>query len=203
MNRIVITLICIMIIISGVFTASIILDDNKKIKGEEIIKTGEISEETILDDCTDEYEEIEKNNLVQANSNSEEKISPNCSFNEKTYYKKCGHTLSKYLELPSDLVNLTMKQVQEKYPDWELEKFASNEIVLSKQVDRECGEHYLVKDNNGKLVIYKIEEDGSEIEVERTDISTEYLTDTDKIDIEKGIRINGKQKLNEFIEDFE
>lgn len=202
MNRIVITLICIMIIISGIFTASIILKDNSK-SNEEIIKTGEISEETILDDCTDEYEEIERNNAIQASSNNEEKISPNCSFTEKIYYKKCGHTISEYLELPTSLVNLTENEIKEKYPDWELEKFSSNEIILSKELDTECGEHYLVKDNNGKLVIYKIKSDGSEVEIERTDISTEYLTDTDKIDIEKGIRINGKQKLNEFIEDFE
>ena len=202
MNRIIITLIVIMVIISGIFTASIILNDNK-IEDEEIVKTGEVSEETILDDCTDEYEEIEKTNAMQANSNNEEKISPNCSFIEKIYYKKCGHTISKYLELPVDLVNLTKEQVQEKYPDWNLEKFVSNEIVLSKELDGECGEHYLVKDDNGKLLIYKIFEDGSQEEFERTDISTEYLTDTDKIDIDKGIRINGKQKLNEFIENFE
>ena len=202
MKRIIITLICIMVVISGIFTASIILNDNK-IENEKIAKTREISEETILDDCTDEYEEIERNNVLQANSNNEEKISPNCSFTEKIYYKKCEHTISKYLELPADMVNLTREQVQTKYTDWNIEKFASNEIVLSKEVDGECGEHYLIKDDNGKLVIYKIFEDGSQEEFEKTDISTEYLTDTDKIDIEKGIVINGKQKLNEFIEDFE
>ena len=36
-----------------------------------------------------------------------------------------------------------------------------------------------------------------------TDIATEYLTDTDKVEMEKGIEVNGKQNLNQLIEDFE
>ncbi len=36
-----------------------------------------------------------------------------------------------------------------------------------------------------------------------TDIATEYLTDTDKIKMEKGIRVNGKQNLNQLIKDYE
>ncbi len=74
---------------------------------------------------------------------------------------------------------------------------------MSKEEDGECGEHYIVRDNNGKVTIYEILEDGSEKEYEITDIGTEYLTETDKISMQNGVRINGKQSLNQFIEDFE
>lgn len=200
MNKISITLICITVIISGIFVAGIILEYNKNKTGE-IMQTKKIAEEVILDDCTDEYEDIK--NIVQANSNNEEKISPNCSFKQETYYKKCGHTIIKSLKVPQDLINLTKNEVEEKYPNWKIDKFSSNEIIISKEEVGECGEHYLIKDNSGKLVIYMINEDGSEIEFEKTDISTEYLTETDRIDIEKGIRVNGKEELNKFIENFE
>ena len=43
----------------------------------------------------------------------------------------------------------------------------------------------------------------SEKEYEETDIYTEYLTETDKNNIQKGIYVNGKQNLNQLIEDFE
>ena len=43
----------------------------------------------------------------------------------------------------------------------------------------------------------------SEKEYEVTDISTEYITDTDKINMKNGIKVNGKQELNQLIEDFE
>ena len=34
-------------------------------------------------------------------------------------------------------------------------------------------------------------------------IRDRYLTDTDKIEIQKGIRVNGIEELNQLIEDFE
>ena len=63
--------------------------------------------------------------------------------------------------------------------------------------------YYLVKDDNGLVTIYKILEDGSLNKEETTGISTEYLPQTDKIIMESGIKVNGKQDLNKLIEDFE
>ena len=43
----------------------------------------------------------------------------------------------------------------------------------------------------------------SEKEYQKTDISTEYLTDTDKIEIENGLKVYGKENLSQIIEDYE
>lgn len=201
MKRFIIITISIIVVLGAIYTAIIIMDRKNNNDSQEIV-TEEIANENILDDCTDEYEEIEKNNMMQANS-EEEKVSPNCSFTQKTYYEKCGHIISNYLELPNKLVNLSQDEVKKEYPDYQIEEFASNKIVLSKHAKGECGEHYLVKDNNGKVTIYQIIEDGSEKEIEETDIYTEYLTETDKINMKNGIKVNGKQELNQLIEDFE
>lgn len=200
MNKIIMTMICIIVVIGAMFTAVMIFKPNENEKPETIVT--EVADEEILDECTEEYEEMEKQNMIEANS-GEEKISPNCSFTEKIYYKKCGHTTSQYLELPQDLVNETEEQLQEKYLDWKIQTFSSNEIILYQEKDGECGEHYLVKDKDGTVTIYQILEDGTEKEYETTGITTEYLTETDKINMEKGIRVNGKQELNQLIEDFE
>ena len=39
--------------------------------------------------------------------------------------------------------------------------------------------------------------------LKKTDISIEYLTESDKINMKDGIRVNSKQELNQLIEDFE
>lgn len=200
MNKIIMTMICIIVVIGAMFTAIMIFKPNENEKPETIVT--EVADEEILDECTEEYEEMEKQNMIEANS-AEEKISPNCSFTEKIYYKKCGHTTSQYLELPQDLVNETEEQLQEKYLDWKIQTFSSNEIILYQEKDGECGEHYLVKDKDGTVTIYQILEDGTEKEYETTGITTEYLTETDKINMKNGIRVNGKQELNQLIEDFE
>ena len=53
------------------------------------------------------------------------------------------------------------------------------------------------------VTVFKKQDDGTETKYQETDIATEYLTDTDKINMEKGIEVNGKQELNQLIEDFE
>ena len=202
MNKVILVMICIIVIIGAMFTAIMIFKPNKN-ETVQNVTTTKVSEEEILDDCTDEYEQMQENQILEETSSNEEKISPNCSFTIKTYYKKCGHTISEYSNLPEGLVNLNKEQLQEKYPNYEIEKFASNEIILYQEKEEECNEHYIVKDKEGNVVIYKILEDGTNEEYEVTRIATEYLTDTDKINLKNGIRVNGEQELNQLIEDFE
>ena len=52
-------------------------------------------------------------------------------------------------------------------------------------------------------VVYKKQDNGKEEEYETTDISTEYLSETDKINLKNGIEVNGIQNLNQLIEDYE
>ncbi len=199
MNKIIIAIISIVVTISAIFLAFSIMNSNNKV--EEIEEHEEVSENEIYDECTDEYEMMQQETMK---TNSEgEKVSPNASLTIKTYYRKCQHTTEQYLNIPENLVNLNKEEIQKKYPDCTIESFTSNEIVLYQEKEGECNEHYLVKDDNGLVTIYKILEDGSLNKEETTGISTEYLPQTDKIIMESGIKVNGKQDLNKLIEDFE
>ena len=197
MNKTIMTIIAIIVIIGAIIIGVQICKPNKE--QEDIIT--KVSDEKIEDDCTDEYQEIQEE-MLQANS-TEEKISPNCFITMKKTYNKCGHTTSEYIAIPKELVNKTKEDLEEKYIGWTIDKFSDTQIVISKKEEGECGEHYIVKDKEGKVVIYKLLEDGTENEYEVTDISTEYITDTDKINMKNGIKVNGKQELNQLIEDFE
>ena len=197
MNKTIMSIIAIIVIIGAIIIGVQICKPNKE---QEDIKT-KVSDEKIEDDCTDEYQEIQEE-MLQANS-TEEKISPNCFITMKKTYNKCGHTTSEYIAIPKELVNKTKEDLEEKYAGWTIDKFSDTQIVISKKEEGECGEHYIVKDKEGKVVIYKLLEDGTENEYEVTDISTEYITDTDKINMKNGIKVNGKQELNQLIEDFE
>ena len=201
MNKVIITLIAIMVVIGAIFTAMAIFTPKIAEDIGENIET-RISEEEILDDCTDEYEEMEIDNTVKANT-QEEKTSPNCALITKTYFSKCGHTKSEYANLPQELVNLTRDEIQQEYPDYQIESFAANEIVLKQEKTGECGEHYIVQDKDGQVAIYQILEDGNKKEIEVTGVTTEYLPETDKINMKNGIQVNGKQELNQLIEDYE
>ena len=182
MNKIITVLICVIVILGAMITAVVI--SRPKDNQEQLN-----AEENILDECTDEYEEMQQNVLVETNA-EEVKISPNCSFTVRTYYKECGHITSQYNNIPEELVNKTEAELKEMYPEYMVETFKSNEVIVYVEKEGECGEHYLVKDLDGKVVIYERLSDGTERLLEETSITTDYLPETDKIQMEKGIEVN-------------
>lgn len=180
-------------------TTYIIIKPNGEVEQEPEINT--YVSEKIEDECTEEYKEEEQN--VTTVSSTEEKVASNAILILKKYYSKCDHTINEYVELPQELVNLTKEQVQEKYSDWEVIGFEKGKITLYKEFEDVCGEHFKLKIENEKVVVYIINNDGSETLYEKTNISSEYLTETDLLNMQEGLEIYGKEELNQVIEDFE
>ena len=200
------TIICIILImLTGIIFGIIIFNRKDKTetnKGiEEAQETQKISKE-ITDECVDEYIELSQVQEVEATS-SEEKISPNCKLILKRYYKECEHLINEYIDVPESLVNKTRKEFEEQYKNWEIDKFTSTEIIIYREFESNCGQHYVLRNNEGKISIYKIDDNNEEKLLENTEISVEYLTEKDKVEIQNGIRVNGKEELNKRLEDFE
>ena len=179
-----------------------IVRQNKK--SETIPETNTYISEKIEDECTEEYkeEQMANQNTTEVSS-TEEKVAANAILILKKYYTKCDHTINEYVELPKELVNLTKEQVQEKYADWQVIGFEKGKITLYKEFDDVCGEHFKLKIEDGKVVVYTVNNDGTETLYEKTNISSEYLTETDLINMQDGLEIYGKEELNQVIEDFE
>jgi len=154
----------------------------------------------IEDECTQEYEEFQKATVV---SSTEEKLASNAILILKKYYQKCEHTINEYVELPQELVNMTEEEVQTEYLDWEVIGFEKGKVTLYKEFDDVCGEHFKLKVEDGKVIVYIVNNDGTESVYEKTNISSEYLTETDLINMQDGLEIYGKEELNQIIEDFE
>ena len=155
---------------------------------------------TIEDECTEEYVQMQNITTV---SSKEEKLSANAILILKKYYEQCEHTINEYVELPQELINMTEKEVQAEYPDWEIIGFEKGKLTLYKEFDDLCGEHFKLRVDEGKIVVYIVNNDGTENVYEKTNISSEYLTETDLINMQDGLEIYGKEELNQIIEDFE
>ena len=192
------------IIIIGIISGLAIYNKNAKPKNN--IVENEINKvsEKVTDECTEEYEELERQAKLDIETNSsEEKISPNCLITLKRYYNECQHTINEYIDVPQNLVNGTQEDLGKEYPNWEIQKYSSNEIILYREFDSNCGQHFILRNDNGKITIYKINEEMQEEVYEKTEISVEYLTEKDKVEIQNGIRVNGVEELNQLLEDFE
>lgn len=139
---------------------------------------------------------------IEANTNKV-KITPNTKLVLKKYYTKCNHTINSYVELPKELVNLDENGLKKQYSEWEVQKFTEDEVVLLKEEDAFCNEHYILKEKDGRIAIFKVDQSGEEILEEITSISTEYLTQNDLLNIKNGIKVYGIEELNKTLEDYE
>lgn len=196
MNKFKITIISICTIFLIILTTAVVYQN---IKYDKIAK----EEKRIEDDCIHEErkEENEINDIEV--SEIETKVSPNAKLIIKKYYKECGHNTEEIKNVTNDMVNKNKKEVELLYPDYNIEKFLNNEIVLKKEEEGQCDEHYIIRDENNNIVIYKVLNDGAEEVYQNTGISTKYLPETDRINLKSGVKVFGIENLNSIIEDFE
>lgn len=172
---------------------------------QKVVEDKSLAQEKITDECTQEEEALEMGDIgneVDASS-AETKISPNATFMIKKKYKGCGHTIQEIAELPIEMVNKTQEEIEQEYKDFQVESFATNEIVLKKEEKGFCNQHYIIRAEDNILVVYTIDENGKETVYEKTGISTEFLPQTDLINMKDGLKIYGKENLNSTLEDYE
>lgn len=197
MKKLGIVVLCIIIVIVAIYIGTLLFSslNTTKDNANNITATNNIIENNINYSV--------KNDITIKTNTQEEKISPNATLILKRQYKECGHIIKKYETIPDDVVNLTKEELELKYEDWQIEEFTSANIVLIKEEDGFCDEHYILKPKDGLIAIYKIDEQGNEKLEEITGISIEYLTESDQAKINKGIIIYGREELNSIIEDYE
>lgn len=145
---------------------------------------------------------VDENNILEVNS-AEEKTTPNTILILKKEYTDCGHTIKTMASIPEEMVNLNKEKIAQNYPNWELEEFSKEQVVLSRTLESFCGEHFLLTEEDGYISIYTVDEEENRTLKEATNISTEYLTEIDKISLQNGLMVYGTENLNNILEDFE
>ena len=145
---------------------------------------------------------VEEQNTVSTSSKNI-KISHNSIVVKNTLYKICNHEIRQTEVIPVELVNKEEKDIQQYYKDWEIKKYSPTEVVLYREKDEYCDKHYVLRENNGVIAIYKIDDNNKETLRENTQIQTKYLPEIDLIKLKSGIYAIGEEELNSILEDFE
>lgn len=154
-------------------------------------------------------EEIDEINEITAEDEVNEKKEDTVPVNKKTYdievvykdkYKLCGHEITK----TNTIYGTTLDKIKEEAIDeYEIEEESNERIVYAKNISQNCPNHFLVKVENGKIVIYNVIDEGTlatykEIEVDVNTLNPEMLEE-----LNVGIKADGKEELNLIIEDIE
>lgn len=158
-----------------------------------------VKEESQSNNIGDIYE----NEHIITTATNEEKISPNAKFALKKYYDECSHFDYNEAELPVELVNLTRQEVEDYYDDWEVETFSDTELVLVKEINGYCDQHFLLRLDDDNINVYRLNNLGEPVLYKTTDIVKEYLTEDDIKTLKEGIYVYSEGKLSSALEDFE
>lgn len=143
-------------------------------------------------------------NIIEQTSSTENVITPNTVLIEKMYYNECEHLVEKEKKVEEKLINKNEAELQTEYIGWEIQKFTPSEVVVYKEINDFCDEHYLLKDVNGSINVYKLDKYGREKElIQETEIQTRYLPEIDLQELEKGIKAYGNTELIQLLQDFE
>ncbi len=154
-------------------------------------------------DLNDKANKNGENDIIIKTSSGEEKTTPNTLIIFESYYSKCGHSKIRSEKIANEYVNKTKEEMQKIYCDWEIRSFSSDRIELFKNENSLCGNHYIVKEENGYVTVYNINKDGQEVLSDKTDISTKYLPKDDNDLLKNGIKANSTSQLEQILADFE
>ena len=146
---------------------------------------------------------VEEEQNTVSTSSKNIKISHNSIVVKNTLYKICNHEIRQTEAIPVELVNKEEKDIQQYYKDWEIKKYSPTEVVLYREKDEYCDKHYVLRENNGVIAIYKIDDNNKETLRENTQIQTKSLPEIDLIKLKSGIYAIGEEELNSILEDFE
>lgn len=137
-------------------------------------------------------------------SNQEKLITPNTKIIIKTYYKDCNHIIEESAAPEDEWINLNEEELSKQANNFTIQKFSPEEVVLYKEENGFCNEHYLLIEKNGYIEVYFLDEKGEmKFMTNIVDIATELLPEKDREELKTGIKVYGKKELNKKIEDFE
>lgn len=183
----------------GFLLAKIMQDNNKNIASESGISENYIVSENI----------ILQNTINTINSNiletsfDEDKIEIDTKLILRKNYLDCNHIISKEVELPKELVNLTEEELKEKYIEWNIEEFDDDKVILYKNIYGLCDEHFIIESGEEFIEVYSLTEEYDKELYQTTNISIEYLAEEDLEKLKDGIYVYGSQELNSTLENFE
>lgn len=148
-------------------------------------------------------ENKKEDEVLEEAVSEEEKISPYAKMIIEKKFTKCGHTTYKVLDVPKELINLSEKELAEKYTGWDVKEFSADEFTLYRLIEANCEDHYVLKEEDGYIAVYNELTDDISNLVEKTEIMVESLREEDRNELLQGIKIYGQNELSSIMEDFE
>jgi hypothetical protein len=116
-----------------------------------------------------------------------------------TVYMSCGHEGVGEGPVLSDIVGLNEKQLMEKYPQWRIDEFKPDKVVLIREIGGYCPNHFVIREDNGMVAVY----DTAGKLLRDTGIPLDILPGIVQDQIKEGIVVNSQEEVNAILENLD
>jgi len=131
------------------------------------------------------------------------RITPSTKLVYEYYYEEDGQVKVEEEVPPYFLIDMTRKDLEENYPDWQLKSFSQAEVVMRKNISGKSKERYIIKEYDGYVAVFFEEPvDGVSLR-ELTDTPVSSLSAEDREKLKTGINVIGEEALMNALEDYE
>jgi len=131
------------------------------------------------------------------------RITPSTKLVYEYYYEDDGQVKVEEEVPPYFLIDMTRKDLEENYPDWQLKSFSQAEVVMRKNISGKSKERYIIKEYDGYVAVFFEEPvDGVSLR-ELTDTPVSSLSAEDREKLKTGINVIGEEALMNALEDYE
>jgi hypothetical protein len=135
-----------------------------------------------------------------ANANPNNLITASTKIVLKTYFTLCGHMVDKDPVDTKDYINLSEEALKNKYPDWTVNEFSTQQVILKREIQTYCPRHYIISSKDGYIAIYVYNEEGVKTLYDMTNDPISILTKEDQSNLEYGIVADSEEELQQKLE---
>lgn len=161
---------------------------------------------TITDTENNVIDYKNNDNDVESVEKEENIIGPNTVIEYINHYKKCNDTVSKIEEPEKAIINFDeedyKKYLETNHPNWQLLSFSSKKVIVKRELDRYCPNHYIIGVKDNKIAIFKFNDMGEKVLVEIINKSVSTLKEIDQEKLKKGIVVDSVEEIGDILENF-
>jgi hypothetical protein len=172
-------------------------------KNEKNEKNEDSNESVVVDNKIKEEEDSEKVKIYEEASTKTYDI----EVVYKDIYSLCGHTVETsntvYSTTLDKVKDAEIKKQNQEKKEYKIEAEEQEKIVFSRTIEGNCPNHFKVKLENGKVVIYNVVNETISTIYQTIDIPQDNIRAELLEELGIGIELNSKEELNLFIEDIE
>jgi hypothetical protein len=120
------------------------------------------------------------------------------------FYIHCQHTIADEMAINTSNIGKTGEELRLAYPSWELLEFSPEKVVFTVNIDGFCPNHYIIKEKDGYLVVYRsIKETGELYPVEDTSIPYDRLDAEAQEQVDAGLVVDTQEDVEHLMENWE